>query len=88
MSDFGRALQEYLTLRRSLGALLHGPEFHLRRFVEFLEREGAEVITTELALRWVSAPGRASLATKAARLGDVRRFAAWLSARARTVFCV
>ncbi len=59
MSDFGGALQEYLTLRRSLGALLHGPEFHLRRFVEFLEREGAEVITTELALRWVTAPGRA-----------------------------
>lgn len=80
MSDFGGALQEYLALRRSLGALLHGPEFHLRRFVEFLEREGAEVITTELALRWVSAPGRASLATRAARLGDVRRFAAWLSA--------
>ena len=80
MSHFTRALQEYLTLRRSLGAILSGPERHLRHFVGFLEREGAEVITTDLAMRWVSAPGRASLATRAARLGDVRRFAAWLSA--------
>ena len=80
MTAFARALQEYLALRRSLGAHLRGPEFHLRRFVEFLDREGAEVITSELALRWATAPGRASLATRAGRLGDVRRFAAWLSA--------
>lgn len=80
MTAFGRALQEYLALRRSLGAQLREPEFHLRRFIEFLDREGAEVITTELTMRWVTAPGGASLATRAGRLGDVRRFAAWLSA--------
>lgn len=80
MTAFGRALQEYLALRRSLGSQLRGPEFHLRRFIEFLDREGAEVITTELTMRWVTAPGGASLATRAGRLGDVRRFAAWLSA--------
>jgi integrase/recombinase XerD len=80
VTAFARALREYLALRRSLGSQLRGPEFHLRRFVEFLDLEGAEVITVDLALRWATAPGRASLATRAGRLGDVRRFAAWLSA--------
>ena len=80
MTALQKALQDYLALRRGLGTQLHGPEFHLRRFVEFLDREGAEMITTEIALRWATAPGRASPATRAQRLGDVRRFAAWLSA--------
>ena len=80
MTALQKALQDYLALRRGLGTQLRGPEFHLRRFVEFLDREGAEMITTEIALRWATAPGRASPATRAQRLGDVRRFAAWLSA--------
>lgn len=80
MTALQKALQDYLAMRRGLGTQLRGPEFHLRRFVEFLDREGAEAITTEIALRWATAPGRASAATRAQRLGDVRRFAAWLSA--------
>lgn len=80
MTALQKALQDYLALRRGLGTQLRGPEFHLRRFVEFLDRAGAEVITTEIALRWATTPGRASLATRAGRLADVRRFAAWLSA--------
>ena len=80
MTALSRSLREYLTLRRALGTQLTGPEFHLRRFVEFADRAGAEVITTDLALRWAIAPGKASAATWAGRLGDVRRFAAWLSA--------
>ncbi len=80
MTALSRSLQEYLALRRALGTQLTGPEFHLRRFVEFADRAGAEVITTDLALRWATAPGKASAATRAGRLGDVRRFAAWLSA--------
>jgi integrase len=80
MTALSRSLQEYLALRRALGTQLTGPEFHLRRFVEFADRAGAEVITTDLALRWATAPGKASAATWAGRLGDVRRFAAWLSA--------
>lgn len=80
MTALQKALQDYLALRRGLGTQLSGPEFHLRRFIEFLDREGAEMITTEIALRWATAPGRASPATRAQRLGDVRRFAAWLSA--------
>jgi integrase len=80
MTALSRSLQEYLALRRALGTHLTRPEFHLRRFVEFADRAGSEVITTDLALRWATTPGQASAATWAARLGNVRRFAAWLSA--------
>jgi integrase len=80
MSALGEALQSYLSLRRGLGSELRGPAAHLRRFVEFLDREGAAVITTDLALHWAMAPADATPATWAQRLDDVRRFAAWLSA--------
>jgi integrase len=80
MSALSQALEEYLTLRRALGARLVSTEFPLRRFVEFADREGADVITTDLALRWATAPSHASLATRAERLSHVRRFADWISA--------
>lgn len=80
MSVLSRALDEYLVLRRALGARLVSTEFPLRRFVEFADREGADVITTDLVLRWATAPSGASLATRAERLSHVRRFAAWVSA--------
>jgi site-specific recombinase XerD len=47
--------------------------------VEFLEREGAEFITSELALRWAMEPKLVQRATWARRLGMVRGFASWLS---------
>jgi len=80
MTPLGKALEEYLALRRGLGSELHGPGAYLRRFVDFMNREEAAVITAELALRWATAPAGATPATWALRLGDVRRFAAWVSA--------
>jgi integrase len=80
MSTIHDALETYLALRRALGSEMRGQGAHLRRFVEFLDRERATVVTTELALRWATAPAGATSATWAQRLGDVRRFAAWLSA--------
>jgi len=74
------AVDTYLTLRRGLGAQLREPGTYLRRFVEFLEREGAAVVTTELAVRWATAPADVTPATWAQRLAEVRRFAAWFSA--------
>lgn len=74
------ALETYLDLRRGLGAQMRGAEARLRRFAEFLDREGEVVITTDLALRWATEPADVASATWAQRLGDVRRFAAWLSA--------
>lgn len=80
MSPLRVSLGEYLALRRGLGPDLFAAGARLRRFVEFLEEEGASVITTELALRWATATTGATEATWAQRLGDVRRFAAWHSA--------
>lgn len=80
MSPLREALDAYLALRRGLGTELVTAGAYLRRFVEFLDREGASVVTTALALRWATTSSDATPATCASRLGDVRRFAAWLSA--------
>lgn len=79
MSALHNALESYLALRRGLGTELKGPGGLLGRFVEFLDREGATRISTELALRWATEPAGATAATRAERLAHVRRFAAWLS---------
>lgn len=78
MSALHDAVESYLALRRGLGSELKGPGAHLRRFVEFLDREGATAVTTELALRWATKPADATPATWAQRLADVRRFLTWL----------
>ena len=80
MSTLRDAIESYLALRRGLGSKLRDPARHLRHFAEFLEREAATVVTTELALRWATAAANVTPATWAQRLGDVRRFATWLSA--------
>lgn len=80
MSSLMESLNAYLALRRGLGAELREPGAYLRQFVDFLDREKSTVVTTALALRWASSPAGATPATWARRLGDVRRFASWLSA--------
>jgi integrase len=80
MRALRESLETYLALRRGLGTALRRPAPYLRHFVEFLDGEGAAVVTTELALRWATAPANATAATWASRLADVRRFAVWLSA--------
>jgi integrase/recombinase XerD len=80
MSELRQAIDQYLTLRRSLGFELREPETVLRRFVAFAEREGAAYITTDLVLRWTSEPSKAQPATWASWVAMVRRFAHWWSA--------
>lgn len=80
MSELRQAIDQYLTLRRSLGFELREPEAVLRRFVAFAEREGAAYITTNLILRWMSEPSKAQPATWASWVAIVRRFARWWSA--------
>jgi hypothetical protein len=50
MTALAQAVTEYLQLRRALGYELEREGGELPRFVEFLERHAATVITTELAL--------------------------------------
>ncbi|HTP24969.1 MAG TPA: tyrosine-type recombinase/integrase [Anaeromyxobacteraceae bacterium] len=80
MTPLRVALDEYLALRRGLGSELVRPGAQLHHFVDFLDREGARVITADLALRWATAPSSATPTTWAQRLADVRRFASWMSA--------
>lgn len=80
MSALHNALAEYVAVRRALGTRLHEPARTLEQFVDFLEREGAEFITSALALRWAQEPSGVQPATWARRLGMVRRFAVWQSA--------
>jgi integrase/recombinase XerD len=80
MSKLRDALQEYLQLRRNLGCKLRCPGTTLRNFVSFAEHANASHITIDLALRWVQQPRQVQPATRASRLGMVRRFAIWLSA--------
>ena len=75
MSALRDAVDEYLAIGRFLGSPIPQAAPTLRRFVAFLDREGADVITSQLALRW--ALQLPSPATRAEYLGVVRRFAAW-----------
>ena len=80
MSVMHDALTEYLEARRTLGTQLSWPESSLRKFVDFVEAEGAEFVTTELATRWALQSVGVQPATHARRLGIVRAFATWLQA--------
>lgn len=80
MSALQDALTEYLATRRALGTQLRWPGSALRDFVHFLRAEGAEFVTTELAIRWALKPLGVQRATHAGRLAIVRAFAIWLQA--------
>lgn len=78
MSHLHVALTEYIATRRALGTQLGWPESSLRRFVDFVEAEGKEFVTTKLAVRWAIQSNGVQRATHARRLAIVRGFAAWL----------
>ncbi len=80
MSVLSSAVDEYLALRRTLGFKLTGVGHDLQQFVCFAESEGAEWVTTDMALRWATQPAKASPAHWARRLGIVRQFAHYYSA--------
>jgi integrase/recombinase XerD len=78
MSTLSGELDRYLTIRRGLGYDLGTAERILRRFTAFAEREGADLISTPLFLRWQEAFGNANRHTWSRRLGIVRLFAQWM----------
>ncbi len=80
MNDLRQALDEYLSVRRSLGFELRLPGCLLHQFVRFAEQEGAEFITIELALRWAQRPTDVQPAQWARRLSILRRFALYRKA--------
>jgi integrase/recombinase XerD len=80
MKTLAEAVDEYIAVRRALGFKLRDTGRMLPQFVEFLEREKAPFITTQLALRWSQEKVSASRTTQSDRLAMVRRFAVWRSA--------
>jgi integrase len=72
-------LDDYLKLRRRLGYKLETAGYLLRNFVRFTEQEGADFISTKLAVRWAAKPDLKPV-QRGARLGMVRRFAEYVSA--------
>ena len=80
MISLREAVEDYLTMRRSLGFKLVALGRNLHQFVSFMEQEGASIITTELALRWAQQSQGVQPALWAARLSFVRSFARYWSA--------
>jgi integrase/recombinase XerD len=73
------ALADYLRIRRRLGFEMPQDGRLLEGFVEFLERAGAERITTELALKWARLPVQAHPHRWRQRLSVARGFARHLA---------
>jgi integrase len=80
MSAVAMALDEYLTLRRSLGYKLERAGELLVDFVAYLERAGADHVTVELAVSWAMRAANPDSCWRAQRLGVVRCFARYLHA--------
>jgi integrase len=79
MSVLQEALGDYLGIRRRLGFEMPQDGRLLEGFVGFLERAGAQRITTELALGWARQPVRAHPHRWRHRLSVVRGFARHLA---------
>jgi integrase len=80
MSRLRQALDDYLTLRRSLGYKLQRAESLLSSFIKFVEEQGSAFVTTKLTLNWATLPRDVSPNRKARRLCEVRNFAKYLRA--------
>ena len=79
MSRLDAAVEDYLTLRHGLGFTLKGARPLLADFTAFLDRHGAETITTDLAVAWATAPTGVDPLWWRQRLGTVREFARYLA---------
>ena len=80
MSAMRDSLVQYVAVRRALGSNFREPALALDHFVDMIEGEEAEFITTDLALRWAMEPKLVQRATWGRRLSQVRGFAKWLNA--------
>jgi integrase/recombinase XerD len=80
MTCLRKAVEDYLSMRRSLGFKLRDMGFCLHHFVSFMEQHKASIITVDLALRWALQPQGVQPAHWATRLSFVRSFARYWNA--------
>ena len=80
-SPLREAIGPYLELRRSLGPKLRHETWLLPSLCDFLEQEGSELITADLAVRWAQLPKDTLARWRVKRLTAVRGFARFVRAR-------
>ncbi len=79
MTALREVAARYLEVRRALGYKLERTERLLNQFLDFMESEGADVVTVDLALGWATLPVDGAERWWAYRLGVVRGFARHLA---------
>ena len=77
MSALRKSLDDYLSVRRALGAKLDRAEKLLGQFITYLEQQQALTVTIEHAVAWATLPRRTGW-WHAMRLSAVRRFTIYL----------
>jgi len=77
LEELEQLVDDYLTVRRSLGYKLIDAEYILARFVAYLHDHDAHGVTVQHALGFATAPPGASPRTQALRLSAIRCFARW-----------
>ena len=80
MNSLQEALDDYLSIRRSVGFKLRETEHMLRDYVAYLDRREATTTTTDLALTWAKQPINVAPHRWHQRLTAVRGFAKYLHA--------
>jgi integrase len=81
MTALRRMVEDYVSVRRSLGFKLEDYPWMLHDFVGYLEKAGVSTVTAELAVAWAQLPGaNAHPSYLAKRLSVVRGFARHLAA--------
>jgi len=80
MSTLSNRLDDYLSLRRSLGFKLTSEGTALPSFVQFMEHNKASYITNELALTWATLPKNVKANRWYRRLSFVRGFSTYCHA--------
>lgn len=76
MKTLRKLLDDYIALRRGLGAKLHAEGVRLPKFVSFMEERKSPYITTRLALDWAQ---QTSARYPIKRLSMVRGFAKYVA---------
>ena len=80
MNELKISVQRYLKMRRALGFKLLDEGSLLPQFADFLEQQGRDFITVDLALEWAMQPKNCLPAHWARRLSMIRIFASYCSA--------
>ena len=79
MSGLAPHVDDYLRLRRGLGFTLAYDGVLLLQFVEYLQAQGANSVTTELSIAWAQLPQGVAPISWSHRLGAVRGFARYMT---------